>query len=159
LRVAVVSDSHGLLVFALQALQQCGKVDFILHAGDHYRDGLQLAVETGIPVKAVAGNCDQHKEGPVEEIVELSGRRLLLTHGHLAGIKSPLSQGKLLAAARENRAEAVIYGHTHNAGIASIDGVLLFNPGSITRPLDQDRPSYGILEIDENGITPYICRV
>jgi len=157
LRVAVFSDSHGLLVFALQALRQSGKVDFILHAGDHCRDGLKLAAETGIPVKAVTGNCDHPGEGPAEEVVELSGRRLLLTHGHLAGVKMPLSHDKLLAAARKNSAEVVVYGHTHTAVIAGIEGVLLFNPGSIARPLDQDRPSYGILEIDEKGVTPYIC--
>lgn len=112
-----------------------------------------------MPVKAVLGNCDYEREGPAEEMVELAGRRILLTHGHLVGAKTPLSQVKLLAAARANRAEAVIYGHTHLAAITNLEGVLFFNPGSITRALDQNRPSYGLLEINENGIFPSICRI
>lgn len=136
-----------------------GRVDFILHAGDYRRDGPKLATGVTVPVKAVLGNCDYDREGPAEEVVELAGRRVLLTHGHLVGAKTPLSQIKLLAAARANGAEAVIYGHTHIAAITNLEGVLLFNPGSITRPLDQDRPSYGILEINENGIFPSIYRI
>lgn len=159
IKVAVFSDSHGQLVYARQALQHIGQVDFILHAGDYRIDGLKLAVGVNVPVKAVQGNCDENREGPVEEVVELSGRRFLLIHGHLSGAKAPLSHLKLLAAARANRAEAVIYGHTHIAAITNLEGVLLFNPGSISRPLDQNRPSYGILEINENSIIPSIYRI
>ncbi|OPX92362.1 metallophosphoesterase [Pelotomaculum sp. PtaB.Bin117] len=159
MRLAVFSDSHGRLTFAFQALRSAGPVDLILHAGDHCSDGLKLGAETGIPVKAVRGNCDYGLDGLAEEIVELSGRRILLTHGHLAGVKQPSSRGNLLAAARENGVEAVIFGHTHVAVFEHEGGVLLFNPGSIARPLDQERPSYGILEITGEGIIPYICRI
>jgi len=159
LRVVVFSDSHGRLNFALQALRNAGRVDLILHAGDYYHDGLRLAAETGIPVKAVRGNCDYLVDGLEEEIIELSGRRILLTHGHLAGVKLPSSRGNLLLAARENGVEAVLFGHTHVAVSANEGGILLFNPGSITKPLDQDNPSYGILEITGKGIIPYIFRI
>jgi len=159
LRVAVFSDSHGRLISALQALRSAGRVDLILHAGDYYHDGLRLSAETGIPVKAVRGNCDCLDDGLEEEVFELSGRRVLLTHGHLAGIKLPSSRGNLLAAAKEKGVEAVVFGHTHVAVSTNEGGVLLFNPGSITRPLDQDRPSYGILEITDKGIIPYIFRI
>jgi len=157
LRVVVFSDSHGLLEFALQALREAGQVDLILHAGDHYRDGLRLAAETGLPVKAVRGNCDYIGEGPAEELLELVGRRILLAHGHIGGPKHWHS--KLLARAGEYGAQTIVFGHTHVAKIVNEGGVLLFNPGSITTPRDQERPSYGILEIDEDGIIPSIHRI
>ncbi|OPY57618.1 MAG: Phosphodiesterase YfcE [Pelotomaculum sp. PtaU1.Bin035] len=157
MRAAIFSDSHGLLEFALDALKKIGQVDLILHAGDHYRDGLKLAAETGLPVKAVVGNCDYRGGGPVMEVVELSGRRVLLTHGHLHGVN--LSHKKLFEATGENAVEAVVFGHTHVAVSVNEGGILLFNPGSITRPLDYGSPSYGILEIGEKGIVPRICRI
>lgn len=158
MRVIVFSDSHGLLEFALRALKEAGPVDLVLHAGDHYRDGLRLAAETGLPVKAVRGNCDSPVEGPVEELLELAGRRILLAHGHMGGGPKHWL-GWLLARAGEYWAQAVVFGHTHAAKVANEGGILLFNPGSITTPRDQDRPSYGILEIDENGIVPSIHRI
>lgn len=157
MRVIVFSDSHGLLEFALRALKEAGEVDLVLHAGDHYRDGLRLAAETGLPVKAVRGNCDKPGEGPVEELLELAGRRILLVHGHMGGPKH--LHGRLLARAGECGAEAVVFGHTHAAKIENEGGVLLFNPGSITNPRDQGRPSYGILMVGEDGIVPSIHRV
>lgn len=159
MRVVVFSDSHGRLTFALQALRGAGQVDLILHAGDHCSDGLKLGAETGIPVKAVRGNCDYGLGGLEEEVVELSGRRILLMHGHLAGVKLPSSRGNLLGAARASGVEAVVFGHTHVAVAERAGGILLFNPGSIARPKDQERPSYGVLEITGEGIIPYIFRI
>ncbi|MCL6634893.1 MAG: metallophosphoesterase [Peptococcaceae bacterium] len=158
MKVIVFSDSHGLLACALQALAKAGPVDLVLHAGDHHRDGLRLATETGLPVKAVAGNCDRPGEGPQEELLDLAGHRILLAHGHMGG-GPKYWEGWLLARAREYGAQAVVFGHTHAAKIAMEGGILLFNPGSITMPRDQGRPSYGILEIGENTMVPSIHRV
>lgn len=157
MRALVLGDSHGVLDFALRAVKEAGKVDFLLHTGDFYRDGIQLAAATGIPSRTVAGNSDGRSEGPGEEVVELNGRKILLTHGHRLGIKFSLV--KLVARGLELGADAVIYGHTHAANIEREGRLLLFNPGSISLPRDQGRPSYGILEITREGIIPYIFRL
>lgn len=158
MRVIVFSDSHGALTFALKALREAGQVDLVLHAGDHCRDGLKLAAETGLTVRAVAGNCDRPGEGPLEELLELEGHKILLAHGHRGGGPGQW-QSWLQARAEELGASAVIFGHTHAAEISREGGILLFNPGSITSPRDESRPSYGILEITPEGIAPYIYRV
>lgn len=158
MRVAVFSDSHGRLGFAFQALEDAGQIDLILHAGDYYQDGLELSAKTGIPVKAVRGNCELAPGGQEEEIIELAGRRILLTHGHLAGVVMPSSNGKIAEMAREKGVEAVVFGHTHAAVAEKEGGLLLFNPGSIAMPLDHGHPSYGILEITSEGIKPSIIR-
>jgi putative phosphoesterase len=156
-RVFVVSDTHGLIEFALRALRAAGEVDLILHAGDHFKDGMNLAARTGLPVKSVVGNCDSRLEGPAEQVVRISGKQLLLTHGHLLDIKK--SQERLLARAEEVSASAVVYGHTHVAGCVQERGILLFNPGSISVPRDSHRPSYGILEVNSQGIIPFVHRL
>lgn len=149
----IFSDSHGRLDHARKALQEAGPVDLLLHAGDFYRDALTLAAESSLPVIAVPGNCDGAVAGPAEELFELAGHRVLMTHGHLNGVDR---MGSLLQKAKENEAEAVVFGHTHIPQSVTRDGILFFNPGSISRPRGQDLPSYGLLEIGEKGIVPSI---
>ncbi len=156
MRVIVFSDSHGKLEFALRALQESGRVDLALHAGDYYRDGLKLAAETGLTVKAVCGNCDDHT-GPAELTFEIEGRKILLAHGHIGVPRN--RHDKLLEHAVDQGAQAVVFGHTHVAEAVVEGGVLLFNPGSISRPRDRGNPSYGILDISREGITHSIHRV
>ncbi|NLI13481.1 metallophosphoesterase family protein [Pelotomaculum propionicicum] len=156
-RVIVFSDSHGRLEYAFKALQETGRVDLVLHAGDLYRDAVALAEATGLPVKAVLGNCDKIDVGPEEQLIDLAGRRILLTHGHIGWGKH--WPDKILERAREAGAEAIVFGHTHMAENVKEDGVLFFNPGSIGKPRDQARPSYGVLEISEDGIEAAIHRV
>jgi len=83
-------------------------------------------------------------------------------------------------------ADMIIFGHTHRAYMRRLDGVLLFNPGavhqwnsaSVNRRLEQkpgwfewcwlqvarhmrrpERPSVGILEIDQDGVMPRIIEI
>ncbi|MBP7332472.1 MAG: metallophosphoesterase [Firmicutes bacterium] len=156
MRVIVFSDSHGRLDYARRALKEAGPVELLLHAGDFYRDALALAGASSLPVIAVTGNCDGADAGPAEELFELAGHKLLITHGHLNG---GTRTGSLLHKAKEYGAEAVISGHTHISQVITMDGILFFNPGSISRPRDQDLPSYGLLEIEEESIAPSIRRL
>jgi putative phosphoesterase len=149
LRVIVFSDSHGRLDNALTALREAGRVDYLLHAGDLYCDALTLADASSLPVIAVPGNCDRAVEGRAEELFPLGGRRFYMTHGHMYGANRI---GGLLKKAREYEAEAVIFGHTHVSQIVTTEGILFLNPGSISRPREKERPSYGILEIGPDGI-------
>lgn len=148
----VFSDSHGQLGSARKALKVAGPVDLLLHAGDFYRD----ARESSLPVVAVAGNCDGVYGGSVEELLLLEDHRVLLTHGHLEGGRAG---GNLQQKAQEQGATVVITGHTHVAQVVTQEGILFFNPGSITRPRDGDQPSYGLLEIGDEGIVPSIHRL
>jgi len=154
--VIVFSDSHGLLGSARKALKAAGPVDLLLHAGDYYRDALALAQESSLPVVAVAGNCDGVYGGPAEELFLLEDHKVLLTHGHLEGDRSG---GSLQQKAKEHGATVVVTGHTHVAQMVTQKGILFFNPGSITRPRDGGKPSYGLLDIGDEGIVPSIHRL
>jgi len=154
MRIGVMSDSHGLLHYAQQAVGAMGKIDLLLHAGDHYRDASKIIVPASVPVHAVVGNCDARNDGPGDKLLELEGIKLLLTHGHHYLVHIGLS--KLLYKAAEFNAAVVVFGHTHIAGYAWHENLLLFNPGSITSPRDGRGAAYGILEIRDGQVIPSI---
>ena len=150
MRIGVFSDTHGDLDNVPIALARLGKLDLILHAGDCYGDVERLKKMVDVPVEGVVGNCDLWCGGPPEQILEFVGKKLLLVHGHQYNIKSGFH--KLFLRSEELAVDVVVYGHTHQAESLEQDGILLFNPGSISRPRYQDYPSYGLLEITEEGI-------
>ena len=154
MRIGLISDTHGSLETVFKAIVAMGKLDLLIHAGDHYRDAVKISTALNIPVEAVAGNCDRWDEGPEEKVLELDGALLFITHGHRYNAK--LSITGLINKATELKADAAIYGHTHIPGYCYINGLLIINPGSISKPIAGGSPSYGILEINKGSIKPAI---
>ncbi|MCL6479004.1 MAG: metallophosphoesterase [Peptococcaceae bacterium] len=157
----MLSDTHGMLGPAFKAVEAMGPIDLLIHAGDHYRDAAEIAAAVNVPVHAVVGNCDSRTEGPEEKILHLDGVTVFITHGHRYNVK--ISIYGLYNRALELGAGVVVYGHTHVAGygVASVSGcagkeLLIINPGSVSRPRDGSRCSYGILEITEGSAKPEI---
>jgi len=156
-RIGVFSDTHGILHKLEEALELAGSLDLIVHAGDLYSDAAEIAAVAGVPYRAVAGNCDLPGIGPLEEVVLRAGRRILLVHGHMYGVKC--SYGGLLNKARQEQASIVIFGHTHRAECRCYDNILLFNPGSLSRPPYNELPCFGVLEMNEKMVRPHIYRL
>lgn len=157
MRIGILSDSHGKLIKAEQALQEMGTIDLLLHAGDYGEDGLILGKAHGIKVKSVVGNCDRYAPGPAEELMEINGYKIYLTHGHLFGVKYSLE--KLKKQAKRLGADIVIYGHTHVPHQEEIEEILFLNPGSITWPPVPGRHSYAVLEVSPSGYSCEICEL
>lgn len=154
-RIAVVSDSHGSVENLTRLRKQLGQVDWLLHGGDHFRDAGRAGAALALPperVVAVGGNCDYGEGGPQEQVLEFEGVRLLLTHGHLYGVKRDLQ--RVWFRGRELGATAVLFGHTHVPVLQWEGDILLFNPGSLSLPRwPTDPPSCGLLEVSEGRIT------
>ena len=123
----VVSDTHGLFDRAL--LRHFAGVDHILHAGDIGKREVIEQLERIAPVTAVSGNVDGFEASgvPVEQVIELAGRRVALYH-------RLYEKGKLTrdgAGFLERTKPAIcVYGHSHQPKAEWREGVLLFNPGS-----------------------------
>lgn len=141
----ILSDSHGRADAVEQALKLT-RPHLLLFCGDGLRDLARL--DLPCPLYAVRGNCDYFSvpsPGDAEDTLSLTvdGMKLLLTHGHRYGVKGGL--GHLIAWAVRERADAVIFGHTHEPldmtllpenTLAGLDIHLekplhLFNPGAI----------------------------
>ena len=119
----VFSDIHG-DVYAKKILQKYVEgSDGAFFAGDGISGLNDFTKKTFYAVK---GNCDLI--GEEEKIIEIDGVKILLTHGHLYGVKS--SYLRLIYRAKELGVNVVIFGHTHLPLIMQEEEVLLLNPGS-----------------------------
>lgn len=149
IKVGVISDTHGNFYFAAKAINVLGQIDYLLHAGDGKNEALALGKLANCPVWAVAGNTDG-VTFPQTEVMEIGGIKILLLHGYQV---APLNREERLAdLALEQKAEIVVYGHTHKPYCNYHRGVLVFNPGSPFRPRDS-KPSCGLIEIEAKNIT------
>jgi putative phosphoesterase len=150
-KVLIVSDSHG-LTKELEILRErhMNVVDLKIHCGDSQLTSDQKTISGYV---TVLGNCD-FAGYPLEEMVEVSGRRIFITHGHKYSIKTSLMT--LNYRAKEVNADIVCFGHSHVLGAEMIDGTLFLNPGSIRLPRERSEKTYMILELLEEKIKVFV---
>ena len=106
--------------------QALNGVDLILHAGDV--GGAEILEELRLiaPVKAVFGNTDAPDDPELaqEILMKVDGLSIHVSHGHEVGSPTP---AKL---AKHYPSDVVIYGHTHQQLVTTLDGRLFVNPGA-----------------------------
>ena len=146
-RIAVVSDSHGDIENIRSFLSRIGQVDALYHLGDHAEDALLLCKLLNCGYIAVRGNCDPFSDAPLSYTVEWHNHRILLLHGHKVS-----GRLALLYAAKQENADAVLFGHSHVPSAETVDGVLMLNPGSLSRPRTAKGPSIAILELTDDSM-------
>lgn len=155
MKILVFSDSHG-SAYKMEEAVRAENPDFVFFLGDGEGD---LHVLTNafpqLPVQAVRGNCDLYSSLPAERLCVLGGFRFFLTHGHHYGVKYERDFHSLAEQARANGAQAALFGHTHEAYLEQMDGLLLMNPGSARGY----GASCGVLEIREGKLLPRIRRL
>ena len=155
MKILVFSDSHASRYFMRQCMDLL-KPDAAIHLGDYYNDGQDIAEEyPAVPFYAVPGNCDRNRgyiPDPETKLQTIGGVRFMLTHGHLHQVKSTLI--RLTADARAMKADAVLFGHTHEAYCRQEeDGLWVMNPGSC----GYGGGSAGLREVKNGEITE--CRI
>lgn len=130
MKVLICSDSHGDLS-ALLAAADRETPDRVFHLGDLLGDANRLSfARPNLIVSAVAGNCDGFSKGAQEIFMEVEGKKFFLTHGH--GYQVKLGIGAVARAGQAMGADAVCFGHTHQALCTQYpNGMWLVNPGSI----------------------------
>ena len=148
--IGVISDTHGDLAAIRRAVMATGPVDMWLHGGDYSQDSDFLAEITGLPVTAVRGNCDGLVSANIDEYITASSIKIWLTHGERYQPKERVKELAWWGAKYGVR--VVIYGHSHVPDNTWVDGILIFNPGSPSRPRGGSTASCGILEIHGDGL-------
>lgn len=149
MKFLVISDTHGNYPLAVQASDLAEPFDAVIHLGDGDDDVEILSRILEVKVIQVAGNCDLGSSAPRELLLECEGKRLLLTHGDLYGIKKGV--GRLEQRGIESKADAVLFGHTHYPTVADLSGMLFINPGTLMK--SDRRTTYATLEVTPAGIT------
>lgn len=155
MKILVLSDSHSSLRFMFSCLEQIVP-DVVIHLGDYFDDGAALREAfPGIRLYQVPGNCDRYRcpPGQPEILVErILGVNLYMTHGHCHNVKLTLT--RLLQDARSCRADAVLYGHTHQPDCRQEpDGMWTLNPGSC----GYGGRTAGLIEVESGKIVS--CRI
>jgi putative phosphoesterase len=143
MRILVCSDSHGRRDQLLRALDQQPAADICVFLGDGVDDAA-FFLHAGKEAYLVRGNCDGGSGLPPRLEFACMGRKVLCTHGHYERVKYGIDG--LLRAARGRNADLALYGHTHAPRLDYLDGVYLFNPGSIADG------RYGFADITPAGI-------
>ncbi|WRS27275.1 metallophosphoesterase [Oscillospiraceae bacterium MB08-C2-2] len=152
MRLAVFSDSHGRVSALREAFFQQPLADGYIFLGDGDGDWAEItaSAKTDKRLVQVRGNCDWNPELKGTVYLNWGSVRILCTHGHLYHVKD--STYDLVAAARENNCQIALFGHTHQSLSTYENGIYLLNPGSVSRPREGDWPSYGIVDITDQGI-------
>ncbi len=174
-RVGVVADSHipdRMRDLPPAALEALAGVDAILHAGDVCVQRVLDALADVAPVYAVRGNRDLILRLPLDRELTFEGVRLGLTHGH--GGWRRYTGEKVLAAvvgyyhtrflrqvrARFGGVQAIVFGHSHRPVNFVMNGVLMFNPGSLGPEYRKPHgPAVGLLTIDQGTVQGEIIRL
>jgi uncharacterized protein len=166
IRIGVVSDTHlprfgQELPIALVEGLEAADVSLILHAGDHTAAFVVGQLACIAPVEAVAGNNDSpellERYGD-RRVIEVGGRRIGLTHGHLGAARS--SPERAESTFERGTVDIVIFGHSHQPLWRPPDGArpALLNPGSPTDRRREAQCSYAILELRSAGFDARIER-
>lgn len=154
IRIGVLSDTHMRQPedgFAQRAAQAFAGADMILHAGDLVSLAVLEALAGLAPeVHAVAGNMDDHVASqslPSRKVIQAEGARIGLIHGWGAPV------GLAGRVAKEfDRVAAIVFGHSHRPHNAVKNGVLLFNPGSVSRGI-MGSGTAGILTVEGGRVS------
>ncbi len=146
MRILVVSDTHGDLFSLQKAVRAQPSAEIIVHCGDgdeqvqYLKNNFKDKMIVG-----VRGNCDWCSVLPSKEILSVCGKKIFITHGHLYNAK--LGLYTIMCAAREEKADILLFGHTHQAMTYYEDGLHMLNPGSC----HGYGASYGFIDITDKG--------
>lgn len=152
MRVGVFSDSHGDSAALTRLLERMGHIDAACFLGDVARDadhlrGLLADMPHQPVLYAVRGNNDFASLLPDHLLIELTGRRIWMEHGHLCPSLTTLS-----LRAREQGAQIALFGHTHQPFCGYDHGVLLLNPGSAGNACRGGRARASVLILEESRL-------
>lgn len=145
MKILVLSDSHGNLNNIKKATDAYGKnANVIVHCGDGTRGEAEWIKQNckNNMVVCVKGNCDFGSTLNDVEILSLEGFNVMITHGHLYGVKMGLTN--LSYKAEENNCNMVLFGHTHIPTDETIGNIRMINPGSAS----YYAPTCAVVEFD-----------
>ena len=123
-RIGIISDTHG--VIHPGVAEVFANVDHIIHAGDVGGDDVIDALRRIAPLTFVRGNNDDTSGFDVVRVT-LGDVRFLVTHI----LPRPSKPGKhVVRSLAKEKADVVVFGHSHLPHDEVVDGIRFFNPAS-----------------------------
>ena len=157
MKIMCISDIHGNIECLNKAIERYREenAEKLIILGDfssYYFSSTDFEVAEALnnmagSIVAVKGNCDSAQADELFKFslsylktIDVNGIKVTLTHGHM------YNRNNL----PENCGEIFLSGHTHIGNIEKINGKVIANPGSISKPRGGTKKSY--ITIDENNI-------
>jgi uncharacterized protein len=153
--IAVISDTHlprGERRLPDTCLEHIREADLLLHGGDFMTAAVYRELEAiGPPLAAVHGNVDDFELTrllPEERVVEAEGARIALLHdagpveGRLERMRERFGE----------RADALVFGHSHMPLHEENDGFQIFNPGSPTERRRAPAHTMGLGKVEHGHV-------
>lgn len=158
MKILVISDTHGITYDAERIIKKYEKnIVLCVHLGDLVKDAVYLQNKfPNLKFEIVRGNNDFTRDFPLEKVIEVGGKKILITHGHMYSVKS--TYDLIVNHAKSFKADAVFFGHTHQQEEFYSDNILFLNPGSLALSRDGSR-SYAIAEVTTFGVVAYLEKI
>jgi len=143
MKIGICSDSHDHVEHIKKAatIFRQREVEKVIHAGD-YCSPFTIPLFEGLPLEGIFGNNDGDRFTLMKKFDEINAilhgdffafeagkTKIAVYHGTYEELTKSLEKSGLY--------DVVISGHTHQAGVETIDEVISINPGSING-FDQD---------------------
>lgn len=140
MRIAILSDTHGLL--RPQMLEHLKTADCILHAGDINTQAVMDQLSAIATLYIVRGNNDKDwtQAIPRDLNVTLGGRAFYMVHNR-KDVPTDLIG-----------ADVVVYGHSHKYAHEEKDGILWLNPGSCGSQRFRQEITMAMAEVESGEI-------
>ena len=154
MRILVVSDTHRDPYGMQAAILRQPKAEVVIHLGDGEDDAQEMKLK--FPEKLflmVRGNCDWGSTLPTLGDITIEGKHIFYTHGYTYNVK--YGSYDIISAARDRKADILLFGHTHQAVTEYDDGLYIMNPGS----LHGRDGTYGIIDLTPAGIVTNIIHI
>ncbi len=162
MKIGVLSDTHlssdncKLPEKLISGLEGCS---LIIHAGDLVDMRVLDSLKKVSKVEAVYGNMDSHNvksELEYKKILNIQEKKICVMHGYGHPDKLvDILKNEFFS----EKPDIIIFGHSHMPKNEYINGILFFNPGSVTDTVFAPYCSYGIIEIDEGKIKAEIYKL
>lgn len=149
--LVVLSDTHSddSLTLDPAVAEAVSSASLVAHAGDFTTEAVLDEFENiATEFVAVAGNSDSPAVTdrlPEWRTFRFGDRTFLLAHGHRHDRMS------LSMLARQEKADVVVVGHTHRAGVDHVGDVVVVNPGSHADPRG-GKPTFAVMTRAEDGL-------
>ena len=153
--VAIISDTHlprGERRLPDACVERIRAADLLLHAGDFMTTAVYREIEAiGPPLHAVYGNVDDFELTqllPEERVVQADGARIAMLHdagpgaGRLERMRERFGE----------RADALVFGHSHLPLHEEAGGFQIFNPGSPTERRRAPAHTMGIGRVEHGHV-------
>ena len=150
--LVVISDTHGNVRELSRLSSIFSENDYLIFCGDGITDALRYKDFPKTEFVAVYGNCDG---GSNEKVIQVEDVKILITHGHLYGVKYSLD--KLYFRAKELCVDLVLYGHSHRKDITTYNGIEFVNPGTMSRY--SANQSYAYVVVNGKKVTSTIVDI